>query len=233
MRGKRNYRISSGITRGCHFEKDARKMIGLTFNRLQGLIALCDRFIAGGGSERDKAEVAAIKEELERYSPYRIRFIVNKAKEREVMDAVDNATDIANRYVSLPGFTDVNGLDAIRSEAIQAADRLNEIHSVLYSECMVAEDELKAIRYRVAKELKDSGECKTVADVERYSRADTRVERAAEDYKALSRLSLLVRGKRETLDRVIQGCVQKIAVGRVGMVRDSYTADVQLANGNT
>lgn len=204
--------------------------MGFTFNRLSGLIALCDRFLSGSGSERDKEEVRAIREELERFSPYRIRFILDRSREAEIMEAVGMADGAVARYLALPGFNDVEGLDAIRSEAIRASDRLTEIDALLRSEMTVAEDELKAIRYRIGFELKESGLCKTERDTERMSRSDQRVERASEDYKALSRMSVLVRGKRDTLDKVIQGCTQKISVGRVGMMRDSYTADVRLAN---
>ena len=114
-------------------------------------------------------------------------------------------------------------LENLKREVVAVEDLLSSYKGVLDAELVIAEDDIRIIRDKIAISLREDGTCKSMADADKRARVDVRYERALEDYRILLRCANTVRAKMSVAGHLNQSINQSISVGRVGMANESYT----------
>lgn len=114
-------------------------------------------------------------------------------------------------------------LENLKREVVAVEDLLSSYKGVLDAELVIAEDDIRIIRDKIAISLREDGTCKSMTDADKRARVDVRYERALEDYRILLRCANTVRAKMSVVGHLNQSINQSISVGRVGMANESYT----------
>ena len=192
-------------------------------NYLLVVIRVLELFLKTSLSTDDKMGIREIISSLKEMSRYSIRYTINREREREIMDVCEDVSRKVQEYKRMSDNSMVLELENLKREIIATEDLLGSYKGVLDAELVIAEDDIKIIRDKIAISLREDGTCKSMTDADKRARVDERYERALEDYRILLRCANTVRAKMSVIGHLNQSINQSISIGRVGMANESYT----------
>ncbi len=195
----------------------------LTLNELRVTI-WCEKVVAATKKlkENDLFDLKALIAKMESFTEYAIRYILDRKKQDEVDAAAEEVTRWVERYSGTRDPSLIFEYDAMKKDHILIFDKLSVMRATLDAELMIAEEDIKIIRYKIANEIRESGRAKSVTEADRLALIDPRYERALEDYRVLLLKAFLVRRKYEVMDKGSGFVNQSVSVGRIGMMQQSF-----------
>lgn len=195
----------------------------LRHNYLLVVIKVLEMFLKTVLSVEDKMGIKEIISSLKEMAKYSIRYIINREREKEIMSICDEVSNKVQEYKRINDNSMILELENLKREVVAVEDLLSSYKGVLDAELVIAEDDIRIIRNKIAISLREDGTCKSMTDADKRARVDVRYERALEDYRILLRCANTVRAKMSVLGHLNQSINQSISVGRVGMANESYT----------
>lgn len=192
-------------------------------NFLLVIIKGMEMLLKANFSTENKMGIREIISSLKEMAEYSIRYIINRDREKEIMSICDEVSNKVQEYKRMNDSSMVLELENLKREVVAVEDLLSSYKGVLDAELVIAEDDIRIIRDKIAISLREDGICKSMADADKRARVDVRYERALEDYRILLRCANTVRAKMSVIGHLNQSINQSISVGRVGMVNESYT----------
>ena len=195
----------------------------LRYNYLLVVIKVLEMFLKTVLSVEDKMGIKEIISSLKEMAKYSIRYIINREREKEIMSICDEVSNKVQEYKRINDNSMILELENLKREVVAVEDLLSSYKGVLDAELVIAEDDIRIIRDKIAISLREDGTCKSMTDADKRARVDVRYERALEDYRILLRCANTVRTKMSVVGHLNQSINQSISVGRVGMANESYT----------
>lgn len=192
-------------------------------NYLLVIIKGMEMLLKANFSAENKMGIREIISSLKEMAEYSIRYIINREREKEIMGICDEVSKKVLEYKRMNDNSMVLELENLKREVVAVEDLLSSYKGVLDAELVIAEDDIRIIRDKIAISLREDGTCKSMTDADKRARVDVRYERALEDYRILLRCANTVRAKMSVIGHLNQSINQSISVGRVGMANESYT----------
>lgn len=198
----------------------------LTYNELLATIK-CNEIVVRTGkiSNNDTFDLKVVIAKLREYGKYVIRYVLDRKKQNEITAVSNEVSEWVKRYYGMRDASLVFEYDTMKKEGLLILDKLATMRATLDAELVIAEEDIRIIRDKIAKELQEEGKVKTATEADKRSRVDTRYERALEDYRVLLKMAYLIRRKYEVMSQASSSVTQSVAMGRVGMVQQSYVAN--------
>lgn len=192
-------------------------------NHLLVTIKVLEMSLKASFSAEDKMGIREIISSFKELAKYSIRYIINRSKEKEVTDLCEEVSRKVQEYKRMSDNSMILELENMKREVVALADLLASFKGVLDAELVIADDDIKIIRDKIAISLREEGTCKSMTDADKRARVDVRYERALEDYRILLRCANMIKSKMLVIGYLNQAINQSISVGRVGMANESYT----------
>lgn len=192
-------------------------------NYLLVIIKGMEMLLKANFSAENKMGIREIISSLKEMAEYSIRYVINREREKEIMGICEEVSKKVLEYKRMNDNSMALELENLKREVVAVEDLLSSYKGVLDAELVIAEDDIRIIRDKIAISLREDGSCKSMTDADKRARVDVRYERALEDYRVLLRCANTVRAKMSVIGHLNQSINQSISVGRVGMANESYT----------
>lgn len=206
----------------------------LTYNEL--LVSIKALEVLSGLRSLKKEDIMDIKamiSKLRNYGELKLRFTLDRSKQKEIMEVAGEVTEWVRRYSEMRDTSLLFEYDTMKKSQVMIMDKLASIRSVLDSELVVAEEDMRIIRDKIAMELYEGGNAKSLTEADRRARVDPRYERVLEDYRTLLRMANTIRRKYEVMGQCGSSVIQSVSMGKIGMVQQSYNINEYEKKKNT
>ena len=135
----------------------------LRHNYLLVVIKVLEMFLKTVLSVEDKMGIKEIISSLKEMAKYSIRYIINREREKEIMSICDKVQE----YKRINDNSMILELENLKREVVAVEDLLSSYKGVLDAELVIAEDDIRIIRDKIAISLREDGTCKSMTDADK------------------------------------------------------------------